>query len=161
MAGNGRDEFTPVAEQVPFDNDTNGFISEDVQAAIEEVKNTVETTALPGFSYGRSGNTTANTWLLNNQVPSNIVGVPVGTTNPVITEIWAGSENLDTYDIEVHEHDGDEINLSLLTTVSVVAQRTATFNISVNTTKNKQLAVKLVNGSAKNVKTFILVKGSL
>ncbi len=23
-----RDEFTPVADQIPFDNETNGFISE-------------------------------------------------------------------------------------------------------------------------------------
>lgn len=28
---------TPVAESVPFDNSTNGFVADDVQAAIEEV----------------------------------------------------------------------------------------------------------------------------
>lgn len=31
-----RDQFTPPAEAIPFDNDTNGFVAEDVQTAIEE-----------------------------------------------------------------------------------------------------------------------------
>ena len=32
-----RDEFQQVAESVPFDNDTNGFDSDDTQAAVEEI----------------------------------------------------------------------------------------------------------------------------
>lgn len=36
MSGTGRDQYGQVAESVPFDNDTNGFTSEDVQTAIEE-----------------------------------------------------------------------------------------------------------------------------
>lgn len=31
--------FSPVAATVPFDNTSNGFIANDVQAAIEEVNN--------------------------------------------------------------------------------------------------------------------------
>lgn len=42
MSGQGRDGFTPVAEQIPFDNDTNGFTSDEVQAAIEEVQDNVD-----------------------------------------------------------------------------------------------------------------------
>ncbi len=37
--------ITPVAESVPFDNDTNGFVAENVQDAIEEV----QAGSLPGF----------------------------------------------------------------------------------------------------------------
>jgi len=33
-----RDIFSPVAESIPFDNDTNGFTSDNVQDAIEEVE---------------------------------------------------------------------------------------------------------------------------
>lgn len=32
-----RNYITPVAESVPFDNDTNGFVADNVQEAIEEV----------------------------------------------------------------------------------------------------------------------------
>ncbi len=42
---------TVVAESVPFDNSTNGFIATDVQTAIEEAKNTSGGTSLPNFSY--------------------------------------------------------------------------------------------------------------
>tara|TARA_R110000851_G_scaffold308093_1_gene466878 strand:+ start:700 stop:930 length:231 start_codon:yes stop_codon:yes gene_type:complete len=33
-----RDEFTPVADQIPFDNSTNTLDAETTQEAIEEVK---------------------------------------------------------------------------------------------------------------------------
>lgn len=33
---------TPVAQSVPFDNDTNGFTSDEVQSAIEEAKQNAE-----------------------------------------------------------------------------------------------------------------------
>lgn len=33
----GRVSISQVAESVPFDNSSNGFVAEDVQAAIEEV----------------------------------------------------------------------------------------------------------------------------
>jgi len=34
-----KDQFVQVAQSTPFDNSTNGFVSEDTQAAIEEVNN--------------------------------------------------------------------------------------------------------------------------
>lgn len=47
--------ITPVAGSIPFDNATNGFVSTDVQAAIEEVENSIGTTiragSIPGASF--------------------------------------------------------------------------------------------------------------
>ena len=40
-----------VAESIPFDNDSNGFASDDVQGAIEELSTKVATSASPGFSW--------------------------------------------------------------------------------------------------------------
>lgn len=37
---------TPVAESIPFDNDTNGFVSDNVQDAIEEAKGSGGTTGI-------------------------------------------------------------------------------------------------------------------
>jgi hypothetical protein len=41
MSGWGPRVYKPVAVSVPFDNTTNGFTADDVQAAIEEAKNNV------------------------------------------------------------------------------------------------------------------------
>jgi len=151
MSGSGRDEFTKVAEQIPFDNDTNGFTAEDVQAAIEEAKNTAAPGASPAFSLGRSGNTPPGSWLLRvGGPPSNKTGIPIRAGSPKIIGISVGNEDVNTFDVEVYEHEGDEINLTLLTTVSVVAARTGTFSVNVSCTQGRQLAAKITSGSAKN-----------
>jgi hypothetical protein len=43
----GRDEINQVAESVPFDNDSNGFVADDTQAAIEEVKSIASPLRVP------------------------------------------------------------------------------------------------------------------
>ena len=54
---------TPVARQVPFDNSTNGFTAIDVQAAIEEAKNTAEGKARYAVGFGFDGNGSGGRWL--------------------------------------------------------------------------------------------------
>lgn len=157
-----RDEFQQVAETVPFDNDTNGFVSEDVQGAIEELSNTVNVSASPGFGFGRSGNVSANTWLLRTgNVPSNKTGVTMGINTPLVIRIDVGSEDIDTFDVEIYEHEGDEVNLTLLGSVSVVTTRTASFAVSWAATTGRQLAVKIVNGSAKNPGVDLNLSGTI
>ena len=156
-----RDIFTYVAKQIFFDNSTNGFISEDVQGAIEEVNNSVQTSASPGFGFGRSGNVPSNTWLYRTgNVPSNKTGVAMGITNPIVIQVDVGNENISTFDIQVYEHEGDEVNLTLLGTVSVVASRTGSFTVSWAATSGRQLAVKLSDGSAKNPGVDITLSGT-
>ena len=150
---------TPVAGSVPFDNETNGFTSEDVQAAIEEVNNTLAVSASPGFSFGRSGNVPANTWLNNETVPSNKAGRFVYITGATVTRVFVSSENIDTYDVQVYWHEGDEINLTLIGTVNIVAARGGAFTVNFPVPDNKQLALKVVNGSAKNIIAGLQLQG--
>ena len=153
--------MSSVAESVPFDNDSNGFIAEDIQAAIEEVNDTISTSASPGFGFGRSGNTSSGTWLLRTgNVPSNKTGVAIGITSPIVEEISVGNENVSTFDISVYEHEGDEINLTLLGTVSIVAARTGSFSVNWAATSGRQLAVKISSGSAKNPGVDITLSGT-
>jgi hypothetical protein len=158
-----QEEYELIAGNVPFDETIKGILtSTDTQGAIDELSDKVNTVATPGFSFGRSGNASSNSWLLNNEVPSNLVGVPIGISNASITEIWVGSEDVDTFDIKVYEHEGDEINLTLLTTVSIVTSRTDTFtSLSIPVTTGRQIATRIANGSAKNPKCFVLIKGDL
>lgn len=158
-----RDDFPPVASQVPFDpTNCDSIDAEDTQGAIEELCTEVQQSASPGFTWGRSGNVANNSWLLNDSVPSNKAGRTIVISNPVINKIFSASEDVDTYDLEIYEHDGDEINLTLLTTLNVVASRTGdSGSISVATTTGKQLAIKLTNGSGKNVVAGVVLGGSV
>lgn len=146
-----------VAESTPFNNETNGFTSDNVQGAIEEIG----ASASPGFSFGRSGNVSNNAWLRRpGNVPSNRAGVTIPISNPVITQISCSNRNVDTYDILIYEHEGNQVNLTLLTTVSVVSARGDVFNVNIVATEGKQLAVRLGNsGSVRDIGVDIVLKG--
>jgi len=157
----------PHAFTVPFDNENDpdcNFTAETVQEAIEELCAKAAIAASPGYAWGRAGTVSAGAWLLNNEVVSNIAGIPFALTSGVLTNLWVGCENLNTFDVQLYEHDGDSIGLTLLTTVSLVAQRKAEFDVVdfgvINVSQNKQLAIQISSGSAKNVKVFALFKGN-
>lgn len=153
-----RDYFVQVARSIFFDNSTNGFTSDNVQEAIEEIG----ASASPGFSFGRSSTTGAGTWLLRvGSIPSNKTGIPLGISSPVITNIQVGNEVISTFDIEIYEHEGNEVNLTLLTTVSIVSSRTAVFSINISATSGRQLAAKVSSGSGKNIGVDIILKGDV
>ena len=154
---------TQVAESVPFDpSNCEAITSENVQGAIDQLCVDVGVSASPGFSWGESGNVTANTWLVNDTVPSNKTGRNFPLYNGFIFEIAVANENSNTFDIEIYEHDGT--TFTLLATVGLTAQRSDVFDQSdfgtVNITRGKELAAKLVNGSGKNVVIQLIAKGT-
>lgn len=154
-----RDEFIQVAKTVPFDNATNGFVSTDVQAAIEELANTVDVSASPGFTWGSSGNIVSGSWLLNDTVPSNKSGRSIFLQTATLEYVFVRCELSTTVDVEVYQHDGT--TYTLLTTVSLVATRAGDFPIaSISLTTGKELAMKISTGSAKNPVVGCVIKGS-
>lgn len=157
-----RDEYTPVAEGIPFDNDTNSFVADDVQAAIEEVNDKVGISASPGYSFGKAGNISSGTWLLRTgSVPSNKSGVNVGLYNAEVVQISTGSEDLNTYTLQIWQHDGDEVNSTLITSVNITSSRKEVFTLTgASLTRNKHVAVKLSSGSAKNIGVDLQITGT-
>lgn len=138
-----------AAIETPFDNSTNGFNSDNVQEAIEEIG----ASASPGFSFGRNGRLSQNTWLRRpGNVPSNRAGVTLDISSPVITRIAAANRNVETYDIEIYEHEGNSVNLTLLTTVTVVGATSAIFSVNVAATQGRQLAIRLGSTATGNVR---------
>lgn len=136
----------------------------DIAIVEQLITSGISTSASPGFVYSRSGNATPGTWLSNNSVPSNITGIPFGLDNGKVVQIWAASQNIDSYTIEVYHHLGDETSLTFLTSVNVVSVRQDFFGItdfgSVPIPKNVQMAVKLVGGAAKNPKVALFLGGA-
>jgi hypothetical protein len=121
----------------------------------------VANSASPGFTWGRSGNLSSGTWLLNDTVPSNKAGRYVFLNNAEVTKLFTSSEELDTYDIGIYSHEGNETNLTLLATRSVVASRGAEFDIAVLVPKDKQLAIRITAGSAKNLTAGLSLTGTV
>lgn len=152
-----RGSSTQVAESTNFDNTTNGFSSTNVQGAIEEIG----ASASPGFSFGRSGNLGPSTvWLSCESVPSNKAGRYVYINNAEIVRVFVSNEIMSTFTLEILYHEGDEVGLTSLGTVTVVSARGGDFVVSWNVPTSNQLSVRLISGTAKNVVAGLELKGN-
>ena len=140
-----------------LDNTDNGFDSEFVQGALEETG----ASASPAFSFSREGALNEGAWLNKaGGVASNRAGVSVFINNPIITLIACTSENENTYDVTIYEHNGDEVNLTELGTVSIVASRSEIFTVHFATSYGKQLAARITSGTSRNAGVDLQLKGS-
>ncbi len=152
---------TQVAKSIFFNNSGTDLTSNNVEDAIKELDDNAAVSASPGFTWGRKGRSNTGTWLKNDDVPSNRSGRTTALlSSPVITRIFTATDKLDTYDLSVYEHDGDEINLTLLTTVSVTSSRVGDFGVNVSVTNGRQLATRVTSGSAKNIVVGVILKGA-
>lgn len=154
-------ELELSAENVTFDPTGTDFVSDNVQGVIEELEDQVGVSASPGFSWGRSGNLSTNTWLNNDGVSSNRAGRTVNLIDPVITAYSIANEDINTFDISFYEHDGDSINLTLVGTVAVIAARSQSGFVNLAITEGKQLAIRITSGSAKNVVVGLQLSGTV
>lgn len=141
------------ADQEDFDPGSTDLTSTKTGPAIRELRDKVTSSASPGFSFGASGNNSSGTWLRRvGNIPTNKTGIPIRFSNPELTRITSGTEDTNTYTIEVYEHSGDSVGLTLLTSLSVTSSRNGDSGaISIAATTGKQLAVKISSGSAKNI----------
>lgn len=157
-----RADIKEVAFTVPFDKDNAPeceFVSDNVQEVIEELCERIADSISPGFTFGDSGNVSANSWLLNDTVPSNKTGRLIYLNAAELVSVTCSNENINTFDVEVYEHDGTIF--TLLYTLNVVAARQAkATGLSVALTTDKELAIKIVNGSAKNPVVGLQLKGT-
>ena len=158
-SGNKHIDISPVAGSVPYDDQnipTN--LGEDVQTALDNLYTLSAISASPGFTWGNSGNTPSGTWLTNDQVPSNRTGRIFPLFNGKTVQLAVSNEVANTCTIQLYEHDGT--TFTLLTSVSLTAQRSNVVTVSVNITQGKELACFLSSGSAKNPIVQLIAKGT-
>lgn len=155
------DELT--ADAVEFDPSTTDLVATNVQAAIEEVVSNTSASASPGFNFGRASNVNNGTWLLvPGGPPSNKAGITVLLTDGLITGAYVACENANTFTLTFYQHEGDSINLTAIGSINVVASRSYTITgLDIPVEKDKQLAIQLTAGSAKNVSVGLQLKGSV
>jgi hypothetical protein len=146
---------TQTSGQTPFDNSTNGFVSGDAQAAIEEINNKIIASASPGFTFGRSGTVTKGSFLLVDTVPSNKTGRFVYIYNAVITKVFVGAAPSTTYTVEVMSHAGDGTSLTSLGTLTVTSAYGGSATVSWPVANGLQLCVRVAPGSANAPKDVV------
>lgn len=118
--------------------------------------------ASPGFSFGRRGNVAVNTWLRNEEVPSNRTGRVVAVNNPEAVLVSLANRNVTTYTVTFFEHDGNLIGLTTLGSVTVTAARGDDQSISVPLTQGRQLAARLTAGtSVQDLVVTVIIKGTV
>lgn len=132
---------------------------DDIGITEEIVRQKTESSASPGFSFGRSGNVSSGAWLQCETVPSNVTGRHVFLKGAKIKKIFVSNESANTFNIGIYEHDGT--TYTLLTTVSLTAERKKDFTVSIDITYNLELAMQVTSGSCKNVVAGFLIQGSL
>lgn len=85
---------SPVSGAIPFDNSANGFAAIEVQAAIEEAKNTAPGKARASITTTFNGVIGANQWLgYSELLPGDIVPIriPFGCTLREVSVSWSGA----------------------------------------------------------------------
>jgi hypothetical protein len=147
-----------------YDDTVSGpFINaSDVQQAIDVLKNMVQTVSGSTdstFSYSRSGTVSVSgTYLLLETLPSNKVGATIYVSGPKLVDVGVSNEDINTFGVTIEEHDGvTHVNL---TTINVIAARSATFSMNIPCTKGKQIACFLSSGTAKNLDVNIHIEGA-
>ena len=128
-------------------------------AVIEEISTQrAAVSASPGFTWGRSGAVVADSYLLNDGVPSNVTGRRVPVTTGIISTVFIDSENIDTFDVRVFKHPSPFTTLAI---VSIVADRGGTFKLAVpsEVTEGDRLGIQIINGSCKNPVIGLIIKG--
>lgn len=146
-------KISPVAKSTPFDNSVNGFTSNNVQNAIEEIG----ASASPGFSFGRSGTSNVGTYLQVDSVPSNLAGRIVPLVTGFITDIFISCQNASTFNIQIEKRVGN--TFTLLHTETVTNQRKKTSSISIPIVLGDELCCKVSSGSVSNVIVGLIVRG--
>lgn len=95
---------SPVAGSTPFDNSTNGFVANDVQAAIEEAKQNAEGFPRAGLPLLNNGTVGNGQWITYSELLSNPrILFPVNIRIKEIT--WVNSNtNLGAFNFEFYKN---------------------------------------------------------
>jgi len=144
-----------VAESVPFDNDTNGYVSEDVQAAIEETKEEAGAARM-AVNFGYDGNASANTWLQTFKGVSSRNSPFVVAEEGTLTSLSVSFRNNSTVEFTVY------INNSATSNILTVTSNNRGFvsGLSQSLAVGDEISVRMTSGSSRDTSFWIKIKTS-
>lgn len=119
--------------------------------------------ASPGFVFAAVNQKSDLFWLTSEGIPSNVVGVPVLFANASVVSISVGTETESSYTIGVYQHQGNEVGLTQIGTLTVSGGGSKRFDVDFPvqyTSTNIQLACRIISGDTTNLKVSLVVKGA-
>ena len=156
-----RDEYNQIAESVPFDNGTNGFVSDNTQAAIEEAKQNAEGFPRAGVTLTANGTVATGNWITYSELLSSPrILFPVKIRIKELT--WVNSNiNLGAFTFELYKNGQVAGNL-VFTYTPTAGNRTAGYGYYVWGTDldfnaGDSLFVKYVKPSGTSLSDLALV----
>lgn len=149
-------------DYIDIENENTGTgLQDDRVVTFKDLTTAIATSASPGFTWGRSGSSGSGTWLQNESVPSNKAGRACFLDNAFMKKIFVANEDAAIFTVGIYTHDGNEANLTQIGTVTTLAVRTNSFSVSLAVAKDKQIAIRVESGSAKNIVAGALIAGTL
>jgi hypothetical protein len=132
-------------------------------AFIEELVNQISSvSASPGFTWGRSGVSSAGAFGLNDSVPCNVAGRQVPITSGKVTTFFVAKEDPTDVTFRIFKHPSPFTTVA--TIVMVVADgRAKAFSLSPqpDVTGDDELGVEVTAGSAKNWIAGCIIRGTI
>ena len=120
------------------------------------VSKTGITAIAPPYTWGKSGNNSSGTYLLNDTVPSNITGRVIPTSG-VLYSLSVACEDSTTGDIKLQKRSG--ASFSDLATISLSSERVkTTYYTGVSISKDDELCMVISSGSFKNLVVSMIMK---
>lgn len=118
---------------------------------------------MPSIVFERSGEVNNNNYLYAGRVITNKTGVPQGLLECETIQVWIRCQLSATFTITFYEHDGDNVGVTTLFSVTMTSSKSTDFDVNdfgvVNPTKGRQLSAKVTNGSCKNLRVYMINRG--
>jgi hypothetical protein len=136
---------------VSFDNATNGFVSTDVQSAIEEARNNAQSKARYAVSGGFDGNASSGRYLeFNSNVDSNQSGY-VNANASWLKEISCVCQTSSTITFTIAKVGGAD----LATCVITASRKGITTGLTIPVVSLDELTVRVTSGSCSRPITWL------
>lgn len=149
-----RDEFIQVAETVPFDNATNGFTSEEVQAAIEEAYQAAANASRGPTVCGFDGTASSGRWLefyANNPSDDNPFIVAEPAELIAVSIVTAATSATGTVSIFRN-------GISIQTISLAASKKNAISGLAHSLNTLDEISVKVTSGSIKRPTVYIFIR---
>lgn len=148
-----RDQFTPVADEIPFDNSTNGFTSDRTQPAIEEAKQLGAHASRGPTVCGFDGTASTGRWLefFSNNPSNNNPFILAEPAQLIAVSISAAANSTGTATIFKNGISIQTISLS-------ASRKQRISNLTQLFTDLDELSVEITSGSISRPTVFMFIR---
>lgn len=116
--------------------------------------------ASPGFTWGFHGEAVTGKWLFNDEVPSSATGRIIQFSRPTVRKILTNCVSSSaTCRLELVVHDGNASNVQQVAVIVLNGDTEKVQDVNIPVTSGKQLAVRVIQGTANNPVVGVLLDG--